>query len=507
MGNDLSKGEVKPPVKKGPPVRPPMPQEDMNKKYGAWVSRHLPKWCKLTRRMELCIPRGGTFELTRWENLYKNFKHKLIEPNEKAAWSRWTVESYQRQNKAQGIFITKTGTGKADQEKGGSQSDPDEEEAEQIEQLATSLVERAVGNQIDLGARPKFPTDLPRAGLTEALKLPPPVYTEPQIGATAPPFALAPPTAPWQNIFAPSGGKVFCGVEGELLITPKITSEEVSRLGEEISPCQASAYPVREQFVVGANGQNDRQVSQHVPWTPGEMRGFLSSLPKPRSNPHGFVGELYNIAVSYNPTWRDLLQIIRAVAGQLDTAAMCTKLNLPLNPTPQDNTSTAAMAFVNRLQTRIAEVFPPQSWVRVTNIQQKAKEPVEDYFERFRQAVEEAGGSLEDQGMGKMLTATLVSGLNKEIHDKLVSAHSDWREKTVPALMSLASSIQRSIDEVQEKRSQRILVVDAIERPQWKQFRGTNGGGARRIKCYNCDKLGHIARNCTAPKRGRGESN
>lgn len=110
MGNILgTQGSGRSPDQSnGCPTTPSTPQEEMSKKHSKWVSKHLPKWCRLTRRMDSGIPKGGTFELPRWKNLYKNYKTKLIEPDERADWRRWTAESYKRQQRAQGIFIVET---------------------------------------------------------------------------------------------------------------------------------------------------------------------------------------------------------------------------------------------------------------------------------------------------------------------------------------------------------------------------------------------------------------
>lgn len=77
--------------------------------------------CRLTRGMDSGNHKGGTFELPCWINLYKNYKTKLVEPSEQADWSRWIVETYRRQQRAQGIFMVETETSGIDQPEGERQ--------------------------------------------------------------------------------------------------------------------------------------------------------------------------------------------------------------------------------------------------------------------------------------------------------------------------------------------------------------------------------------------------
>lgn len=53
-----------------------------------------------------------------------------------------------------------------------------------------------------------------------------------------------------------------------------------------------SVYPVREQVVYDNSGRSTGKMTHHVPWTPSEMKGFLSVIPHPRTDPIKFAKEL-----------------------------------------------------------------------------------------------------------------------------------------------------------------------------------------------------------------------
>lgn len=73
---------------------PLTPREEIRARYGKWVVKYLKKWHNLAKATDWPVPIQGTYDVRIWTSLFHNFKSRMTEPNEVAAWARWEAETY-----------------------------------------------------------------------------------------------------------------------------------------------------------------------------------------------------------------------------------------------------------------------------------------------------------------------------------------------------------------------------------------------------------------------------
>ena len=191
----------------------------------------------------------------------------------------------------------------------------------------------------------------------------------------------------------------------------------------------------------------------HVPWTPSEMKGFLSVIPHPRTDPVKFAKELLDIQASYNANWGDMLQIMKRVCGDGDFDEILIKTNIPR--TLYMDSSQQGDMLTKQLAQLIKTIYPPQSWTKVSGVIQGPKEDCMTYYNHFKQAVESAGGDITNSALSPVLIHSFITGLRGNIREKLMTANPDWRDKPLSSLLSLATAIERNIADWSHKNLKR----------------------------------------------------
>lgn len=272
---------------------------------------------------------------------------------------------------------------------------------------------------------------------------------------------------------------------------PQKTNPQLISFSDDVS-----VYPVREQVVYDNSGRSTGKMTHHVIWTPSEMKGFLSVIPHPRTDPIKFAKELLDIQTSYNANWSDMLQIMKRVCGDGDLDEILSKTNIPR--TLYVDSSHQGDILTKQLAQLIKTVYPPQSWTKVSGVIQGPKEDCMTYYNHFKQAVESAGGDINNSALSPVLIHSFITRLRGNIREKLMTANPDWRDKPLSSLLSLATAIERNIADWESQKPQKICIVTD-------QLNNADLGQKPRGKpvCFKCHRPGHFKKDCRAARPNR----
>jgi len=156
----------------------------------------------------------------------------------------------------------------------------------------------------------------------------------------------------------------------------------------------------------------------------------------------------------------------------------------------------------------------------IGQLEQKGTESVNEYFNRLDQIMEEIMATYTQTGTINTATyeATrnhiqrylFIGGLKETIRvdvlktpvtslaDALKNASKSEliHKKESPKVFALEDMMDNLDGELDEEE------INAIN--QWRMKRGKKPIKRGPLKCYNCDKMGHIARNCRSPRKKQG---
>lgn len=161
-----------------------------------------------------------------------------------------------------------------------------------------------------------------------------------------------------------------------------------------------------------------------------------------------------------------------------------------------------ALEECEKLKERIGKIFPAASWNKVSSMIQESKEEVHQYTDWFRNAVLETGQDPDSPALASMIVTMWGTGLKKSVQEKLTTRYPEWKTMSLPALTSVASHIQKNMDDMEARKPQKVLLsyLPPKEAPQGEK--GREGGRPRAMGvCFNCQKPGHIAKFCRAPRK------
>nr|QHI45166.1 gag protein [Human immunodeficiency virus 1] len=139
---------------------------------------------------------------------------------------------------------------------------------------------------------------------------------------------------------------------------------------------------------------------------------------------------------------------------------------------------------------KIVRMYSP---VSILDIRQGPKESFRDYVDRFYKTLRAEQAS---QDVKNWMTETLL----------VQNANPDC--KTILKALGPGASLEEMMTACQgvggPSHKARILAeaMSQVQQANVMMQRGNFRGGQKRIKCFNCGKEGHLARNCRAPRKG-----
>lgn len=158
----------------------------------------------------------------------------------------------------------------------------------------------------------------------------------------------------------------------------------------------------------------------------------------------------------------------------------------------------------------------------IGQLEQRTNESVNDYFGRLDQIIDEIVASFSETSMKKkeceelrnhMQKYLFIGGLKENVRTEVL--------KSAPTTLSDALKEACKSELIHAKQNSRIFALedgsdehaeldldeDEIAAINQRRFRMGKKPLAKRrfnateIKCYNCNRMGHISKNCTAPRR------
>ncbi|AFM85329.1 gag polyprotein [Simian immunodeficiency virus] len=141
---------------------------------------------------------------------------------------------------------------------------------------------------------------------------------------------------------------------------------------------------------------------------------------------------------------------------------------------------------------KLVKMYSP---VSILDIRQGPKEPFRDYVDRFYKTIRAEQAS---QPVKNWMTETLlVQNANPDCKTILKAlGPGATLEEMLTACQGVGGPAHKArvLAEAMQQTQQNVNMVQGRAAPQGKR-------GAGNIKCFNCGKIGHTARNCRAPRR------
>ena len=136
------------------------------------------------------------------------------------------------------------------------------------------------------------------------------------------------------------------------------------------------------------------------------------------------------------------------------------------------------------------------------NIEQAANETIVDYIDRVMNLKNEIEKTENSQIKEQDLAILLLQGLSQEYDYfvQVLTANDSTELKLGKISTSLIQEEQRRSDKKPEVKNQESDIFYSKQNSKKKFVKG-------RITCYNCNKPGHIAKDCRFPKRDRFNKN
>ena len=265
---------------------------------------------------------------------------------------------------------------------------------------------------------------------------------------------------------------------------------------------------------VGPN-PNDR-VKVYRPWTPTELCAMVNQFPKPDKNPTGFLQQLTTICHCYDPTPRDIQQLMMACFGERfeevrQAMAIPDRDNWDQLHT-QENCVIGIGTAVNAYAGRNACLS------NITTCRQEDTETVEVFSRRFKVLWETNSGMGGDQGQAFQV-ACFVNGLLPHITKHLKLVMLNWETAPFTDVRTAALNVERQYKDKKRSVVKEVGVFYSQERAVGLLPDRGRGSFQRRGRyqsnqqqrgctplmrkdcCYLCGESGHWSKMCPMNNR------
>ncbi|XP_051249618.1 uncharacterized protein LOC127359668 [Dicentrarchus labrax] len=280
-------------------------------------------------------------------------------------------------------------------------------------------------------------------------------------------------------------------------------------------------FPNPQLMPSDGSAEWDPEVFVYRPWQPDELKEVAGELPDPqKAGGEKWITAMQQLLM-YNPT----LQEVEAVCRR------CLKLRWA-NIRPSIWRTTAPIGsgeygdMISSLYDAVREAFPLRvCWAEIHNTKQKEGESAADY--RIRMEIvfaAHSGIDPDNEAYSDLLKTALVNGLHPTLKNDVMATCVGWETGSIAMVWTHVLHTERNKVEVETRQTKKLQTAQLLYYQQgaptpgqpWQPHnnrtpgRGRKRGGPQgrpiQMRCYKCNNLGHVWRECSnaGPHRQRG---